>query len=257
MKGPMATRYSREQILCGLQDVFVEEQGCRSPISADMPLDQYLKEEGSWDSLDLLDLIFRIEIRFGLKCSTKEWQRLLRGPDAEERWRRDKTPSPWVTFGELADFIADRVEPISSRPVTFFGNPCETAAAFLRIEEVARQVFPKVEDFGPSTPIRDRFRGYRLYSLWGRLRWISTGKLSRLSRTPCRTVGILFMLGLLGFAGGLIATWRTGNFVYPLPGVLLLLSAVALGILLDGRADPLPADVQTFGDLARRLTEPQ
>jgi acyl carrier protein len=255
MKPSASTRYAREQTLCGLQDVFFEDQGCRSPIEADMPVDEYLKQEDRWDSLDFLDIIFRIEWRFGLNCSMEEWQRLFFGPGREERWRREKKPWPWVTFGELADFIADRAEPISFGPVTFFGRPCQAAGAFLGVEQVARQISPKVEQFGPSTPIRARFRGYRLYRLWERLRWISAGGLPQLPQRSHSAVVTLSTLGLLALVAGLIAAFITRNVAYPVPGSLLLGIAIALAFVLDYLADPLPADVRTFGDLARRLAE--
>lgn len=253
-----AQRYRDAQILCGIRQIWAEQVGCEDPIEPEMRIDEHLKAAGLFDELDFADLFFVIERHFGFHCSREEWLEFcgFEGRNAEE-WQR--MVGPRFTFAALVRFIAERVDVISFESITILGKPCATAGAFRGIEQLAYQINENVERFGPSTAIRERLRGYKLYQFWQRLRWISAGKLPAPRRIEItkRSLkrAVLFKIALAVFGAALSGAWKSlvpGIFA----GFLLIIPyVIAIGFINTRLINPLPSGIKTFGDLARELAE--
>lgn len=269
---------SPDPILRGLREVMPRLVKNVRPFDRETGLNAYLEADGAFDGYDTVALTMEVEKRFGFRCGDYEWECFFRA-DTTGRVDWVSDISPRITFGDLADFIANQIAVISLEPVTVLGKPCKTAAAFRAIQHVARQLRPKVKGFAPSTPIRDRVRGLTCEDLWARLERVTDGRtpglrttwLTKLT-TVVRWGGVSFILlaaggaALLGIAGAvlgddveritLLGAGLAASLTLSLLLGLLLAGAIALLAWFDDR---LPVGIRTFGDLARAIaaTEPE
>src|SRR5262249_1912306 len=141
------------------------------------------------------------------------------------------------------------------------GQPCRTAGVFRGLEELVRRIRPQVRPIAPSTPIYTRLGKGQRHILWTSLRWITEERIPPPSTIPIPdrdflTRSFYCKLGLAIF----IAMWRDG-LVGLLIGVIggiwstyffFVLLAWTLGFI-NYQINPIPKEIQTFGDLARFL----
>lgn len=246
-----AEMYTQEQILCGLHIFWREHLGCESPCEPDMSVIEQLKDEGIYEDIDLADVLFCLKRLFGFQCAWEEWDTFWGIPIQDpDEWNRGVAPR--LTFRALAEFIREQLEPIYLEPITILGKPCRTAGIFRALERLAGQVHPKVSRFGPSTPIRARLRGSRLHKFWDRLRWITKDQIPLPYRIKLGCGGFYVKIGI----GLSIALWKRdleGLWISLGVTALLLLPTALLVGFLNSQLNPLPKEIQTFGDLARYL----
>jgi hypothetical protein len=248
-------RLTQEQVFRGIRIIWKEAVNEDTPLDLDANFFEEFKAGGTLEEIDLLDVIYRIEREFGFCCPGEEWNSLLGlpAPDPDE-WER--VVAPRLTFRALADFILERLTPISFEPITLLGKPCLTAGVFRGLEQLAGQVHPSVTQFGPSTPIRQRLRGLRLHRYWSRLRWIVNDQLPPPRQVTLRLQGFVRSLSFKGLIGGLIAMWRGDlfelavGFVLTFPFLFIVAYVVEF---INLQLNPLPEGIETFGDLARFL----
>jgi hypothetical protein len=248
-----ANTFTQEQILSGLRIFLREDYGCESPFDPDSRIDEYFMVERIWEELDTGELAKELSKFFGFACSLDEWEEFF-GWSANARdgdgW--ELLFAPHFTFRGLADFIRERVEPISLEPITLLGKPCRTAGIFRALERLAGQVHPKVRRFAPSTPIRARLHGSRLHKFWDRLRWITRDQIPIPYRIKFGCGGFYLKIAI----GLLIALWKRdleGLWLSLKVTALLFLPTAFLVEFLNSQLNPLPKEIKTFGDLARYL----
>lgn len=247
--------YTQDQILSGLRIIWREALDYEAPILPEIRFADDFKAGGNLEEIDFADVICRIQGHFGFTCAWEDWQTFLgwcgHDPDV---WERDVAPR--LTFAALADFIRERLEPISLEPITLLGKPCRSAGIFRALERLAGQVHPRVCRFGPSTPIRARLRGIRLRRFWSRLRWILEDQIPAPPRITLTCGGLLFILLFNSSIGLLVSLWSrdlvglAAGFV----GTFVLLFPLSWAVVfINSRLNPLPKGIETFGDLARYL----
>lgn len=246
-----ANTFTQDQIFSGIRIIWREVLDYEPPSDLDMRFMEEFKDGGVLEEIDFGDVIWRLQREFGFTCALEEWKTFLglHIQDADE-WNRDFAPR--LTFRALADFIRERLEPISLEPLTLLGKPCRTAGIFRVLERLAGQVHPAVIRFGPSTPIRARLRGSRLQRFWDRLRWITEDRIPLPRRIKLGCGGFYFKIGI----GLFIALWKRdlqGLWLSMMVTTLLFLPTAFLVELLNRQLNPLPKEIKTFGDLARYL----
>lgn len=261
-----AERYTPEQILSGLRIIWRERLNCKSLFDPDRSFVKQLKEEDRFDDCVLSFALTELERVFGFTCTPKQWQDFL---GIRLEWRRatgplfledssdwEKRVAPRLTFRTLADFIQDQVTPIALEPINLLGRPCLTAGIFRGIEQLATQVDPQVKPFAPSTPIHRCLRGLRLRLFWDRLRWIIEDQLPPPPKIELSERGffrsLIFKIGV----GVAISLWRmdlSGLFLGILTTFALLFPLAVVVGMIEDRLNPLPEEIETFGDLARVL----
>jgi len=256
------SRYSIDQIMLGLAEVWSESVGCYAPFDSATRIDEYLKKSDDWNELDLCDVKYAIEEFFTCEIPDNEWSDFMGEGTLLKEW--EERHGPQFTFGTLAELIAKHAVVKRLQPLVILGRPCVTAGAFRLIQSVVRKRRKRTRPFAPSTPVLDRLRGGRLRSVWGKLRFLCEGAIPPLRLTwpervdrcvwawPCHIInGILFLV--------LMIAWHTGRE----PGekgsswwFALLLWPLAVSCVcsfLDRFTNPLPDGIHTFRDLARRL----
>lgn len=246
-------RYTESQILCGLRETWFDITGAYdTPFDADTRIDLYLKADGTWHEFDLDEVWKELQEFFGFKCSIDQWKQLFRLDVTDaEKWESECAPH--ITFGALARFIAERTEAISLAPTTILGRRCAPAGAFIGIRRVAQRLRPYCNDFAPSAPIIENFRGRSLDRLWTQLRWMSNGQLRQLPATwrdvTFNTYMWCFLIAWLAMG----VSWAFGD--YRIVGFAVVGSIIAIVIAEAYHyfRNPLPNDVATFRDLANRI----
>lgn len=252
-------RYSQEQILSGIRIFWRERLNCESPFDPDMSFVAQLKAQHMYSNIDFDDVACGLGWLFGLTCSWEEWEFFL-GKHIQDDSEWEKTIAPKLTFRALADFIRERLNPISLEPMTLLGKPCLTAGVFRALEKLAKQIKPKINCFAPSTPIRARLRGIRLHCFWSQLRWMIEDQLPPPPHIPFRSWYFLNRLLVklnvkLGI--GLLIALLTKDVKGLLAGAAvtcaLFIPVGVLAAFINARMNPLPEGIETFGDLARVL----
>lgn len=248
-------RYSTAQMLCALQALWPRIWGDNRPFGAETRIFEFVMGCDGWDEIDLADVSYALERRLGGAVgSYAAWERGSLG-----EWRRfwNAAHREQLTFGALADFLARRIPAVRVEPLWVWGRPCVPAGAFLAVRRVAADVDRRGADFGPSTPVRERFVGGKLRALWTRLRWISENRLPPLrdARRIPRAFPMLAAALLLG--GGVAAKSALSGFA------LIASLGAALGVLVlllvicrrfgERWDDPLPPGYRTFADVARAM----
>ncbi|HTU91268.1 MAG TPA: hypothetical protein VMF69_14405 [Gemmataceae bacterium] len=192
---------------------------------------------------------------FGFTCSVEEWNNYF-GLNATSREEWEREHAPHFTFRRLVKFIQERAKPIPLEPITMLGKPCLTAGIFRGLEHLARQIDPKATRFGPSTPIRRCLRGVWLRLFWHRLRWMFQDQLPPPRQITLSSRGFLHSLLFKFSVGLLIAIW-SGDLSGVLAGIGTTFALfIPLGVIvayINNRLNPLPKEIETFGDLSRVL----
>ena len=247
-------RYSREAILRALEPIIPDAFGLDSdelPLPGES-IPDHLKRCGIWDDCDLYDLVFLCEKSFGRIAPKAEWLAFFNGVVADpNEWER--LVAPGLTYDRLADFIAERVWAVSFEPIEIAGRRCGPAGAFVGLRETAGLLFPDRERFAPSTPILPHLRRSRLEGFWARLQWDRGDAVPALRRCASDALSGGVFLWTLGMGMPAGACLCAGE-----PDIALMFVALAAMVLLPFLAlraaeNPLPAGIETFGDLARRL----
>lgn len=278
MTGEKPPRYTAEQIMCGLRDVWPRIVCNRTAFEPDTRIDEYMKQIGLWDEIDFADVAAVLESYFGFTCSAEEWKSYMGAKPyvrSEAEW--DEKIAPRFTFGSLAEFIADRTVAVPFEPVMVLGKRCEAAGTFRLIEAVTRDVVEGSKPFAPSTQIRDRLRGRRLRRVWTRLRWICYGRLPPLeprwrARAAARCGLILGIISVIGLASVLACIHASAKIVgwHESMSLVLRMAAPLMAPVIGGLlvsylahrlSNPLPSGIHTFRDLAKAVVaaraEPQ
>mgnify|MGYP003663319582 FL=1 len=259
------SRYSESQILCGMREVWERDQRDLFflphyvPFQPDDRIDEHMQSRiPNWsgeeiDYSDLVELYQSLQYCFRFECSREEWSDYFRLDvyDVDyEKWERLYAGD--FTYRRVAQFIADRATPISFEPVNVIGQECGTAGAFYGIQELVREVKQRPQEFGPSTRIRDVMKGNAFVYFWMKVRWITGQQAPDLSQIYRRleTQVVFIMLACVLIMGAILFSYR----VDPLYCFCNAFAVIPLGILVGGlmerRMNPLPADLQTFRDLA-------
>lgn len=250
-----APRFTQEQILSGLYIFLREDFGCKTLIDPDLRIDEFFKADGIWEELDTGELAEELSNYFGFSCSLDEWEAFFGWTTSAharnvEEW--EQLFAPHFTFRGLADFIRERAEPISFEPLTLLGKPCITAGIFRGLERLTEQIHPVASRFAPSTSIRACLRGSRLRRFWNRLRWMTEDRIPAPPRIKFGCGGFYFKLAI----GLLIALWHRdldGLWLSLKVTAVLFIPTAFLVEFLNSRLNPLPKEIQTFGDLSRYL----
>ena len=244
-------QFTEKQILCGIFECWRDAMGTDRPFDASTRVDLHMKANDEWEDTDLADIFYRLEKHFGFESTLEEWTKELgiaHVPSLEE-WENEIAPK--FTFGALARFIQKRaVNTVSFEPVMVINKECRPAGVFYGIEQIANQLVSAKCQITPSTNIIDAFRGYRLESFWGELRWRTELGIPELSRTWRLCVSWSCLTAFLGVWIAVAISVGTQNFLYVLIAFAAALSELFVTQLFKYSIDPLPEDLKTFRDLA-------
>lgn len=263
-------RFTTEQVLRGIQrfvdEVVGDDVRVRPDESVNCYADVINKNYGC-----PLEFLWGLSIYFGLNWNIERWVVWLQLPrprrnerlskrEQESHWEDwQQTTSQSITVRKLAEYIARHARGVSMQPVTVFGRHCAPAGVFRGLCEL-----PEVRGkrIGPSTELRSIMGAWKLEEFWKRAEWVSGQKLPQLSiwsvwtsPLPWRWVApaILAYVGGACLLGGLAAQ-------FGLP--LWLMSVICVGLFFATAAwiennvrNPIPDEVQTFGDLARLIAQ--
>lgn len=248
-------RYTQSQVLYGLQVAWANATGVDDPFDVDTQIYTYMLADGSWDEFDLADIFQCIERFFNFTCGMDEWKEFFGfdvGKRDFEEWRRDVAPK--LTFGALAQFVADRAPVVASfDPIPIVGCRCATAGVFIGIQRVAENEKAKGLRFAPSTRIIDVMRGNELDRFWTQLRWMTEHSLPELPRFWREATGLAGCGALSVGIGGMIASWTTANLVWIVIAVLCSSVFYATAYVYKQTTNPLPLDIVTFRDLSELI----
>lgn len=275
----------RERILAELQGIVTRMSGKDVPLSAETRIDKHLKTLGQWEeTIDLLDLGFRIESTFGIRFNLQGWIEFggLDGPTSNEIL--ENVHGKDFTFGNLADFIAARIsrawtdddkeDPLA--PLVILGKPCQVAGAYRTLERIAHNEIGSHKHFGPSTPIQSILRGSRLQRFWAHSRRLSDYRVPPLGK-PTKTVadylfnvviGIIVVAVMITLIGAGISVFlRDDGVMWTFFGsvafLLVPLALVCLFLMIPGSLVSyllkrgnyeLPYGIKTFADLSRHVS---
>jgi hypothetical protein len=249
-------RYSQAQVLCGLRDVWRNSIGTYATFEADTQIDQFMKADGTWEELDFAGLFYVLERFFGFTCSDKEWHDLLgieiarRSP---EEWEQNYAPK--LTFGLLAQFIADRAPVVASfSPITLLGNACTSAGVFTGIQQLAA-TFRSCQRFAPSSRIIDVIRGKNLHRFWIQLRWMTENAVPQLSPFWGSITSYAVWTGILVVAWGIFGVWATDNPRWVVSAIVCAIGFYVMASLYQHLVNPLPTYIVSFRDLSKIISE--
>lgn len=245
-------KYSEQQILCGLRECWNSTIGNDESFDSDTRIDLYLKENGIWDLFDLEDLIYEMEDFFHFTCNLWEWAHLFgfdHSISSHEEW--ENLVGQHLTFGVLAQFIAERTPLVSFRPVTVMDRECLPAGVFYGIQDVIKSFTEDSKRFAPSTKIIDVIHGKSLEKFWTQLRRITKYEVPELSATWKNAGELGCLVGLLGVPMGILILLLTENsFSFLLIPFACALIWWAFSSLYKNWVNPLPSGISTFRDLA-------
>lgn len=249
-------RYSECQVLCGLRLAWSEIFGSAALFDSSTRLDEYMRADGTWEETDFAEVFRDLERFFGFRCAAGEWGVFLRGEEADTDPRDWKTAvAPRLTFGALGRFIADRADGISMRPVVLAGRECRSAGVFLGLLQLAGRVAGRDVRFRPSTRIVEVLRGGALDDFWTRLRWISQNRIPQLPSFWGAFANFALGLSFLGGLFGVLAAWATGGLGIGVVAFVVALAAFLAASIYKHWANPLPAGVESFRDLANLIAD--
>jgi hypothetical protein len=247
-------RYTQSQVFFGLREAWGSITGNDDAFDLDTRIVAFMKADGSWDDLDFADIFQHLEEFFGFTCSLKEWKDFFGSDRSLDDW--EQNVAPHLTFGSLAQFIADRAPRVASfEPIPVLGRYCLSAGIFTGIQRVAEHVSGKRLSFPPSAQIIDVFQGHDLDNFWSQLRWMTENSIPEL---PAFWRGVTGNAGCIAFLAalcGFIAAWTTTNVFWIIPalssGAVLCLIAYSYKRFTN----PLPAHIASFRDLATLIAK--
>lgn len=246
-------KYSEKQILCGLQECWKSVMGNCESFDSDTKIDLYLKENGNgiWDMFYLRDLVYEMERFFHFTCSIREWDHLFgfdRSISSHEEW--ENLVGQHLTFGVLAQFIAERAPAVSFQPVTVMGSECRPAGVFFGLQSLTKKYNKRAFRFAPSTKIINVLRGLSLEQFWDELQWMTEHGVPVLpgSWRNIERWGYLFS-SLIVFSMIPLALWGLHPVALVAMSVCALMGWLASS-LYKNWVNPLPSGIRTFRDLA-------
>lgn len=252
-----AKRYTQSQVLCGLREAWAVATGTDDPFDAETQIYPFMLADGSWDDLDLADIFFRLEQFFEFTCGLEEWKDFFSFDIANrsrEEW--EQIVAPKLTFGSLAEFIAQRAPMIASFvPIPVFGRNCATAGVFVGIQRVADNVKGNCRQFAPSARIIDVMRGNDLDNFWTQLRWMIEDAAPKLPACWRDVTSLAGCLAVLGIIGGLIAAWATSDPVWIGPTLVGAVAVYLVASFYKLLKNPLPPHIVSFRDLSILIAE--
>ena len=247
-----AKQYTQSQVLYGLREAWETATGVDDPFDADTQIYAYMLADGSWDDLDLADIFHGIEKFFNFTCSMDEWRGLFNfdvGKRDFDEWKRDVAPN--LTFGALAQFIAERAPVVASfDPISILGRRCATAGVFIGIQRVAENQKTDCPRFAPSTRIIDVVQGNELDKFWMQLRWMTEHSPPELPRFWREATGLAGCGTLLAAIGGMVAVWATASFAWIAIALLCAVTFYTTAYIYKRITNPLPPHIVTFRDLS-------
>jgi hypothetical protein len=247
-----AKRYTATQVFCGLREAWCVATGTDESFDFETQIYSFMMADGSWEELDLGDVCHRLEGFFGFSCSQEEWWSFFEFEVAyrsREEWEQKVAPN--LTFGKLAQFIADRAPAVASfQPAPVMGRNCAAAGVFLGIEQVAAKVKNNLRPFPPSARIIDVMRGNDLDNFWMQLRWMTEDSIPKL---PAFWRNITFFAGSVSFLaviGGFIAAYTLSHLSWVIWAVAAAGAVYSSAFDYKWIKNPIPSQIVSFRDLS-------
>ncbi|MBL8821851.1 MAG: hypothetical protein JNJ77_04625 [Planctomycetia bacterium] len=252
-------QYSPNQILLGLRSFLKDEVGADTSFNLETNVIQYFHDP-ELAEVDLADVLESMEEFFGFKCGLAEWEELFHFELAQSNpalWRQSIVPT--VTFGKLAEFIAQRAPVTTSfAPMMVLGNRCATAGIFMGLMQTASRVVRVEKRFAPHTPIRDVLKGRKLDKFWTHLRWMTENNIPELPaswRFACHSVGLSVLAFILVLFILLVLVKVFANPWLPMAAPVFAIVVYLYGKMYLDWVNPLPTSIVTFRDLAMLIDE--
>lgn len=250
-----AQRYTQSQVLYGLREVWANATGDDDPFDANTQIYTYMQATGAWGDIDLADLFHCFEKFFNFTCSINEWRNFFSydiGERSFEIWEREIAPQ--LTFGALAEFIAERAPAKATfAPISVLARYCDAAGVFTGIQQVAESLRKDCPRFAPSTRIIDVLRGNNLDQFWMHVRWMTEHAPPAL---PQFWRNIIFRAGVFSFLVaicGVVATWIGSDPVWLIPAISTSVAMYSIAAFYKEVANPLPSHIVTFRDLSQLI----
>lgn len=261
-------RFSPAQVLRGIEAFIAEDCGRRLTLDADASVVETWKAVEQFSSHECpLEFLTELAEYFQLDWSERRWVvwLKLRGDNswtnrqrraAWKQWNREIAPT--IKVCDLVACISRRAPAPSLEPVTVFGHSCSAAGIFCGLCQLPEVDLLRV---APSTPLRKLGRLSRIRKLWKRIEWVSGVTLPPAKDiwpqswpTLANVLGGGIALGVFGASIALGAMQR--GPLYQIGGTIISMAALIAviafcGAIVDRLHNPLPEEVETFGDLAR------
>lgn len=189
---------STDVVLIAIQEEVNKITTKSVPITRDTRMDRYFIEVSGEHDLDLLELSFRLDAKFGVRITNEDWSYLSGGTPTMSKEEWEAKYAEFFTFGRLADLVASRARIGPVKSVSIAGSSSASAGAFRAIEEMAKQIRPHIEPFAPSTRIADRFTDDDLTKVWGRIRVLSGNRAPPLESAAAKKLVDSIFHGLRG-----------------------------------------------------------
>ena len=271
-------RFTDDQVLRGVQAFFHEHCGDMVIVHPEASVLDY--EQAAKDSHECpLEFLADLASYFQLEWNEARWYvwlKLKAGANLPkrqrqefwEKWKRDVAPT--ITVRRLAEYIARHAPAISFEPVAVLGRNCSTAGVFEGLCGC-----PEVNSMrvAPSTPLRELGGSSKICDFWARAEWSSGVALPPVRRLRLWSPRSVYehvrmvILAIIAFAvffstiilmaalldpdmSAVESNSFFGGAVGFAAGALVLLG---FNVLLERMHNPLPAEVGTFGDLARLI----
>jgi 4-amino-4-deoxy-L-arabinose transferase-like glycosyltransferase len=213
-----------------------------------------MKSDGTWDEIDVADIFRELEDFFGFTCTHDAWKEFF-GCNIRTVAEWDLVVGPRLTFGALAQFIADKTDAISLTPITVFGSKCAPAGVFMGIQQIASRAHGKPIRFGPSTRVIDVLRGEALDRFWTQLRWMTQHSVSALPWFWRGVTGYAICIGFLSVFIALLAAITIGGTTLLVSAILVCILLYVLAAVFKHLANPLPTGIITFRDVSMMISE--
>jgi len=260
-------RFNTDQVLGGIQSFTNELVDDSIVIHADASVNDYAKVIEKHYGCPL-EFLWELSDYFGLRWGEVRWAAWLQLPrpkrgarvtkrDREAQWQHwQRTTSQSITVRKLAEYIARHARGISMEPTTVLGRYCAPAGAFRGLCELPEVRGKRV---GPSTKLRNVMGACKIAEFWRRAEWVSGQTLPKLHlwsiwTDPLPWKWVVPAIALYVGGSGWLGAFAT-RFEMPLWFFAFLAVATffAMAAWIENNCNPLPEDVQTFGDLARLI----
>jgi hypothetical protein len=254
---------SRDDILDELWPLWNEIAGLNRESAANMSIVQCLKDGNAWDDFDPADLEMGVVEQFGVQIPEDEWREFWGDGVEPDVW--EEKVEPMITFGRLADLIIAHFPDVSFRPVEICGRTCGPAGAFFGLQELAAYNVENVRRFAPSSRVKNHLKQNRLVQFWSQLRILTRNAVPPLTdpvgncaaRMGILSLGLGLCLLLMTCVHAVVEVpWRVFYVTALSFGSTLFLTIVlaALRLIAGSRMLRLPTGIQTFRDLAERIS---
>jgi hypothetical protein len=263
-------RHTPEEILHGLEAIITYATDSTISLSRDMKFYDYVRDHGQewFDGIHIEDFVFAIEGFFELDCGrgredarqvSRELSALFgldafKIMDVRVQAEYERRVAESLTFGTIADFIAEHAPYTELRSIDVLGKPCAPAGAFRAIQDSVKQRVRKNIGFGPSTRILDALNGGNLEHVWEHLRWLSHENLppmpSSFGRDKRAFVAVMSLM-LTGLAVATCVALWTSSVLYAFLAAPFACGLVFAAYIVRGaRAIKPPDGFDTFRDVA-------